>query len=809
MTLAVDPGALDGAGATIISTADGIGSALSRLTGALSGSASMCGNDPVGAAMGRSYDTTAQSLLQAMATARNGLTNIGDGVRVSAHNYSRADASADVSGRSQPLPAPVSTGRISTGTPPSAVGVGPSAPAGWGWVAEYIGMIWPNGDPAKLRAAAAAWTAAGTALVTTETAVAGPMSVVSAQQIPEAEAIGAAFGESVRAASHVMSSAATLAGGLDRYATHIETTHGAVIDLLARICDPMTGIKEVWDFLTQDDEDEIARVAADIKKVVDNFEAETAALASEMAPVIAEAANTVTEMSRWADKEWKHFLEDNTAGQELNGMGQALKGIGEEGVDMVKDLWKYSPNRALVDPDGLAKDYRELVTGMAPLVGAGGEGAPGVGETWKQVGKETLHWDLWKDNPAEALGRSLFDIGTFFVPGGALTKVGKVGTGAAHVAEEAATNAPRALDAAAHAVDDIPEPAVVPHAEAPSVKPGEPVALTRPGETPGSAAGAKPVEPTRRPVDGSGAAPRSAEPQSLSPASAGSHPSLTEQRPASVSVDMVDHGAGGHVPNSGPEHGSSTERPPLHQGSGEMSRSYSLMDGTEHVTSFAPEQLPDAHRVSEVLRMHGVGRNDLIDLINRPTGSLTPQERNLLLDVRDALPEPTRDTVMQKVIPPGYFDDGGRLVQSRADDMILGNPDRVDQIWGAVTVAEDTAHLTTPAQLHDGLRLDYNGSPFATHDPGTHVIRFQADPGSSGHYEVPRSSAMGGSKTYDTWSEPFTGNGFTKAGDGVVPEYVAQSVTMRDGAEMWEVLDDGTQRLVAVLKDSKWIRQGN
>ncbi len=847
MTLAVDPGALDGAGVAIISTADGIGSALSRLTGALSGSASMCGNDPVGATMGRSYDTTAQSLLQAMATARNGLTNIGDGVRVSAHNYSRADASADVSGRSEPLPTPTNTGRISPGTPPSAVGAGPGAPAGWGWVAEYIGMIWPNGDPGKLRAAAAAWTTAGTTLVATEAAVAGPMSVVGAQQIPEAEAIGAAFGESVRAASQIMTSAGTLAGGLDRYATHIETTQGAIIDLLARICDPMTGIKEVWDFLTQDDEDEIARIAADIKTVVDNFEAETAALAGEMAPAIAEAANTVAEMGRWADKEWKHFLEGNTAGQELNGMGQTLKGIGEEGVDLVKDLWKYSPNRALVDPDGLAKDYRDLVTGMAPLVGAGGEGAPGIGETWKQVGKETLHWDLWKDNPDEALGRSLFDVATFFVPGGALTKLGKVGTGAAHVAEDAATNAPRALDAAAHTVDDIPAPAVMPHVEPPAVKPGEPVPLPRPGDSSGPAPSPKSVEPTPRPVDGSGTAPRSAEPQSLSPSGAGSHPSHTEQRTPSVSgdprtaeaaggrthdlapsgthpvspvpeisdqpahVDTVDRGGGGHVSNSGPEHGSGAERPELQHGPGELSRIYSLMDGTSHVTSFAPEQLLDTHRVSEVLRMHGVDRTDLIDLINRPTDSLTPQERNLLLDVRDALPAPTRDTVMQKVIPPGYFDGGGKLVQSRADDLIIGNnPDvMVDEVGGAVTAAGDTAHLSTPGQIHDGLRLDYAGTPYAPHDPGTHIIRFQADAESRGFYEVPRTSDMGGTGSYDKWGNPFTGNGFTKASDDVIPEYFAKNVTMREGAEMWEVLEDGTQRLVAVLKNREWIPQGN
>ena len=841
MTLAVDPGALDGAGATIITTADCIGSALAQLTGALSGSASMCGNDPVGAAMGRSYDTTAQSLLQAMTTARNGLINIGDGVRISAHNYSRADASADVSGRGEPLPVPPSAGRISLGTLPSAVGAGPDAPAGWGWVAEYIGMIWPNGDPAKLRAAAAAWTTAGTALVTTESAVAGPMAVVGAQQIPEAEAIGAAFAESVRAANQVMSSVAALAGGLDRYATHIETTHGAIIDLLARICDPMTGIKEVWDFLTQDDEDEIARIAADIKTVVDNFEAETAALAGEMAPVIAQAADTVTEMGRWADKEWKHFLEDNAAGQELNGMGQAVKGIGEEGVDLVKDLWKYNPNRALVDPVGLGKDYGDLVKGMAPLVGAGGDGAPGIGETWKQVGKETLHWDLWKDNPAEALGRSLFDVATFFVPGGALTKLGKVGTGAAHVAEEAATNAPRALDTAAHAVDGVPAPAAMPHVDAPAVKPGDPAALPHPGENAGAGTSSTPAEAIPRPVDGSGTLSKGSELQSISASNAGVHSSPTEQRPtlapgttaaaAGPTHELAPsgvHTAGpvpenpdplphndhsGHVPNDGAEHGSGAgplESAP-HQDSNEAPRIYSLMDGTEHVTSFAPEQLPDTHRVSEVLRMHGIDRSDLIDLINRSTHSLTPQERTLLIDVRDALPEPTRDTVMQKVIPPGYFDRDGTLVQSRADDYIMENNGRlaVDQVGGAVTTAGDEAHLSTPAQIHDGLRLDCAGSPFASHAAGTHIIRFQADSRSAGFYEVPRRSELGGVSGYDTWGEPFTGNGFTKASGDVIPEYIAKDITMREGAEMWEVLDNGTQRLVAVLKDRHWIPQGN
>lgn len=119
------------------------------------------------------------------------------------------------------------------------------------------------------------------------------------------------------------------------------------------------------------------------------------------------------------------------------------------------------------------------------------------------------------------------------------------------------------------------------------------------------------------------------------------------------------------------------------------------------------------------------------------------------------------------------------------------------------------AHLGNPGQIHDGLRLDYDDTPFAPHDPGTHIIRFQADQEAPGSYEVPRNSDMGGNGRYDSWNDPFTGNGFTKPGDDVIPEYIAKDVTMRDGAEMWEVLDDGTQRLVAVLKNREWVPQGN
>lgn len=261
--------------------------------------------------------------------------------------------------------------------------------------------------------------------------------------------------------------------------------------------------------------------------------------------------------------------------------------------------------------------------------------------------------------------------------------------------------------------------------------------------------------------------------------------------------------------------GSADGQPPTHgehgpSGPGDDGRTYTMSDGSSHQTSFAPEQLGDNQRVSDALERNGVSRDDFIDLVNRPIDSLSPEERDLITAVRDDLPAPGIDTVMQKVIPPGEFDADGIFKPGGADNY-LGGAYAPDGMRGAVTIADDTAHLGTPGMIHDGLRLDYDKSAFTPNDANAHVIRFQTDPASSGSYDVPRHSSMGGSGDYDGWGDPFTGNGFTKAGDDVVPEYGANDIRMREGAEMWEILDDGTQRLVAVLQrdadgNASWLR---
>jgi ADP-ribosyltransferase exoenzyme len=447
--LAVDPEVLDGAGTAVISAGEQLGSVITTLTTSLSGSNGMAGDDPAGAAFGRTYNSSASKLMEAMATTRNGLCRLGDGVRVSAHNYSAAEALSNVSGHGQPLPAPHQTGSISAGSAPSAVGDGVAAPAGWGWVSKYIGMIWPNGDSAKLRSAAAAWTSAGTNFEVGEIlGAAGPMGSIGSQQIPEGPAMATAFAAANRSATAILQQCATVATQLTSLAGKIDTVHAAILDLLSRICNPLTGLKEVWEFLTDDDEDEIRKIANDIRIIVNQFTAEVDALCEEIGKALSEAAVIISAMARYAEKEWNHFLHDTEVGRALDHVGRMCKGVFIEAEGFAKSFGTLNPARAVVDPNGFFRSVFGLEDKLESLTGLDGEQR--FKESWQKLGKDTVHWDEWSTDPFQAAGETLFDGVTMLLPGGVLEKLPTLDRAAAELAE-----APKDL----HLPTALPEPA--------------------------------------------------------------------------------------------------------------------------------------------------------------------------------------------------------------------------------------------------------------------------------------------------------------------------------------------------------------
>ncbi len=123
-------------------------------------------------------------------------------------------------------------------------------------------------------------------------------------------------------------------------------------------------------------------------------------------------------MTHYAEKEWDHFLHATEVGRVLDHFGQICGGVLSEAESTVKGFWNLNPARAFVDPKGFWHSVSGALEKLGTLTGADGEQK--FEDSWKELGKDVLHWDEWSTNPLKAAGESAFDIGTLFVPGGAL-----------------------------------------------------------------------------------------------------------------------------------------------------------------------------------------------------------------------------------------------------------------------------------------------------------------------------------------------------------------------------------------------------
>ena len=176
--------------------------------------------------------------------------------------------------------------------------------------------------------------------------------------------------------------------------------------------------------------------------------------------------------------------------------------------------------------------------------------------------------------------------------------------------------------------------------------------------------------------------------------------------------------------------------------------------------------------------------------------------------MRNAIPDPTNTTVIQKVVDP-----------DTAMKYLSGER---TTITGSVAKFSDTQGLKTYTDVYNGLRLDYTGeNPFA--DPGTkdatmYAIRFTSDDAAEKIVKSVRSSELGNLG----WKYPYTGTGFISSaskldigttkpysileqGKTVIPEYIARSIdggiALEIGAEMYKITDSGEEILYAIFDD--------
>lgn len=167
-----------------------VAGALEILKDSLAGSIGMAGSDSTGKEFAGGYDGSAKDVLTSAAGLVDMSTNTADLIRVSGLNHQNAERASTVGG---PPPAPVpipESPATAVPTVPSAYGYGGNEPTGaiataWQYVQQWVGYLWPDGDPERLEAAARAWNTAATTIRNAGTALDWAKDDLTGQQSPE------------------------------------------------------------------------------------------------------------------------------------------------------------------------------------------------------------------------------------------------------------------------------------------------------------------------------------------------------------------------------------------------------------------------------------------------------------------------------------------------------------------------------------------------------------------------------------------------------------------------------------------------
>ncbi|MFV8333534.1 fibronectin type III domain-containing protein [Flavobacterium sp. GSP14] len=182
--------------------------------------------------------------------------------------------------------------------------------------------------------------------------------------------------------------------------------------------------------------------------------------------------------------------------------------------------------------------------------------------------------------------------------------------------------------------------------------------------------------------------------------------------------------------------------------------------------------------VASVLSQRGLSLNDFKLLQQKRYDLMTIAEKAHIDAIRNSIPIPDGNTLLQKVIPKNQ-------IQSFID---VPN-DNFRKIGGFVSTAKDAKHLNTFEDVYQGMRLDYPGTQFNLSDGSFGVIRYKTP---NPNLTVPKLPEV-------TGDLPYTGNGFTGGNNGKLgaPEWKSPYNTPNEGSELWEVFSDGTEVLKA------------
>jgi hypothetical protein len=421
--IAVDPSALAASGATVSSEGDAVATATQTLSSALSGAGALFGHDSAGIVFGQGYTHSGQALLDAAESAVNACRRVGFGVQMSASNYGKANAASTVGGGESPVPAPTEPPCFGGLTMPPPMGGGVAAPLGWALVEQFVGDVWPDGNPAQMHAAAAAWRGFATAIG----AAAGPVSAtgtaLGGTQIPESGKMVDAVGKIGSGLSDIATQAQALASKVDEFATTVQATQDAVRDLLHQLS-PSGLLETVGGVFTGHNPwDKIKQIANEIKTVLNNMKRQADASNELFSQGINALDSATNSLENWAKKEFISALGE-PVGNALSADFNALVDLPEGGLKFVAQaahgLEQLDPTRFAYDTQGALDSWKHLeksaeaLTNPVHLANEIMSDPQGSLNTLKGL----VDWeDVEQGHPFRALGYDAAQIGSFVIPG--------------------------------------------------------------------------------------------------------------------------------------------------------------------------------------------------------------------------------------------------------------------------------------------------------------------------------------------------------------------------------------------------------
>lgn len=428
MRIEVEPQQLIDAGKGVGSLGAQLG-ALSDAMGQMLSGGIASGTDPAGLNFGISYGRQADEFGKQLAQLANAFKSVGLMLEATGVNYKNADAASTAGG-------PGPSGSVSGEQAETTAGDAPYAPNGnivpppskWWMIQPFLNMIplfgaamtWPTGNASMMNLTAAQWANIGRGLKVFEPALAGAAAVAGAQNIPEVDQINKALKDLGDGATRLASFGDQMATTIGDFAKGVQETQDSIRDLLDRL-----SLDGLWDTVTgllSGDGDKVLReIAEDVGNVLENFQNQVQGvlgLLSELQTLLGEAADS---FQKWIRPVLVGAFGDDVG----NALADAVKistdlqaGLGIAVIGLV------SGTVALADPDtwkGLAETA--IMIAKDPTM---------IDDVLLQSGSEFIAWDeITGDNPARGVGEALGNIGSLFIPGGALAKGGSVAKGLA------------------------------------------------------------------------------------------------------------------------------------------------------------------------------------------------------------------------------------------------------------------------------------------------------------------------------------------------------------------------------------------